>query len=74
MSRTLLDARQTAARTGLAVATLAKRRVNGGGPPFIKLGARVLYEADDVDAWIAAHGKRRSTADTPSAADAPRAA
>ncbi|MBA3522497.1 MAG: DNA-binding protein [Gemmatimonadales bacterium] len=62
-----------AERTNLARATLAKLRVLGGGPPFVKLGAKVLYDADDLDAWIAAKGKRRSTTAAP-APDAPRAA
>ena len=61
----LLDTFQTADRTNLARATLAKLRVIGGGPPFIKLGVKVLYEESDVDAWIAAQGKRRSTSDAP---------
>lgn len=66
----LLSPRDVAERTKLAVATLAKLRVVGGGPPFIKLGARVVYEAGDVDAWIAAKGKRRSTSEA-SAVPAP---
>ena len=64
----LLSPQQVAERTRLAVATLAKLRVVGGGPPFIKLGARVVYDVADVDAWISAKGKRRSTADSPHAA------
>ncbi len=69
----LLDTTQAAERTRLARATLAKLRVFGGGPPFVKLGAKVLYDADDLSAWIATHGKRRSTSDAP-ARDAPRVA
>ena len=69
----LLDTQAAAERVGLARATLAKLRVTGGGPPFIKLGARVLYESADLEAWVAAQGKRRSTSDAP-ARDAPRAA
>ena len=59
----LLDTFQAAERTGLARATLAKLRVTGGGPPFVKLGAKVLYDDADIAAWIAAQGKRRSTSD-----------
>lgn len=61
----LLDTSQAAERTRLARATLAKLRVAGGGPPFLKLGAKVLYDADDLDAWVAAQGKRRSTSEPP---------
>lgn len=70
----LLDTEQAAARCRLARATLAKLRVNGSGPPFVKLGAKVLYDAADLDAWIVGKGKRRSTADDRTAGDAPRAA
>ena len=69
----LLDTLQAAERCKLARATLAKLRVIGGGPPFVKLGAKVLYEAADLEAWIAAQGKRRSPSDAP-VPDAPRAA
>jgi hypothetical protein len=58
----LLDTFQAAERTGLARATLAKLRVVGGGPPFVKLGTKVLYEDSDLAAWITAKGKCTSTA------------
>lgn len=64
----LLDTFQTAERTKLARATLAKLRVIGGGPPFLKLGSKVLYEESDVQAWITSQGKRRSTSDHAAAA------
>jgi hypothetical protein len=41
---------------------LAKWRLTGEGPPYIKLGRRVLYDLADVEAWIAAH-RRRSTSE-----------
>ena len=61
----LLDTREAAQRTRLARATLAKLRVHGTGPRFLKLGAKVLYDEGDLDAWIAAQGRRRSTSDVP---------
>ena len=61
----LLDTFQAADQTKLARATLAKLRVNGGGPPFVKIGAKVLYDGNYLEAWIAAQGKRRSTSDGP---------
>ena len=71
----LLDTEQAAERCKLARATLAKLRVKGDGPPFVKLGAKVLYDEADLAAWIAGKGKRRSTADDGTAgAGAPRAA
>ena len=68
----LLDTTQAAERCKLARATLAKLRVNGGGPLFRKIGSKVLYDDADLTAWIDAQGKRRSTSDA--GAHAPRAA
>lgn len=48
--------------TGLSVSTLNKLRVFGGGPVFLKLGRRVVYEAADLDVWLASK-RRRSTSD-----------
>lgn len=45
---------------GLGVSTLEKLRVSGGGPDFFKLGRRVVYRRDDVNAWLAAK-RRQST-------------
>jgi predicted DNA-binding transcriptional regulator AlpA len=65
----LLDTRETAARAGLAPATLAKLRVRGGGPPFVKLGAKVLYPETELHAWLEALQRRTSTG----GANAPKA-
>jgi hypothetical protein len=59
----LLDTHQAARRCNLARQTLAKLRVTGGGCPFIKLGSKVLYRSDELDAWIQSNGRRRSTSD-----------
>ena len=48
---------------GLAPATLAKLRCVGGGPLFAKLGRAVVYTVADLETWVAAQGKRRSTCD-----------
>jgi hypothetical protein len=40
---------------------MAKLRVVGGGPPFLKMGAKVLYPAAALDAWIAARPVRTRT-------------
>lgn len=47
---------------GLSPATLETLRTRGGGPPFVKLGRRVVYRREDLDAWIAER-LRRSTSD-----------
>lgn len=58
----LLTSRAAAQRLGLSTATLAKWRcVGGDGPPYRKLGSRVFYATDDVEAWVDSHGLRRST-------------
>lgn len=35
----------------IAVRTFNNWRVGGGGPPFLKIGGRVLYRLSDVIAW-----------------------
>jgi hypothetical protein len=32
---------------------LAKKRLTGGGPKFLKIGGTVRYRRADVDAWLA---------------------
>lgn len=57
-----MDTVQAAIYTGLTRSTLAKRRVYGGGPRFIKIGSRVVYDIRDLDAWLQSH-KRGSTSE-----------
>lgn len=57
-----LKTREAADYTGLSPSTLAKMRVYGGGPVFIKVESAVLYDTDDLDEWLRAH-RRRSTSD-----------
>ena len=37
---------------GLAVSTLEKLRVKGGGPLYIKMGRAVRYRMGDLDRWL----------------------
>lgn len=60
--RPRLDSHAAAKYVGLARQTLAKLRTIGGGPKFEKLGTRVVYDPDDLDAWLALR-KRSSTSD-----------
>jgi hypothetical protein len=46
----LLSPRQLAARWGLSEKTLERWRMLGTGPVFLKLGGRVLYRIDEVEA------------------------
>lgn len=52
---TYLSTEEAAQRTKLSRQTLAQLRVRGDGPPFIKVGARVLYPANELEAWLNAH-------------------
>lgn len=52
-----------AAFLSLSTQRLAKMRLFGGGPPFIKVGRSVLYRRQDLDAWLASLS-RHSTSDT----------
>lgn len=53
---------EAAAYCGSSSSTLEKLRLHGGGPVFSKLGRRVVYRIEDLDAWLAAN-RRRSTSD-----------
>ena len=48
----LLSESQVASLTGLSKGTLRTWRCRRKGPPFRKLGSRVVYDADDITAWI----------------------
>jgi Helix-turn-helix domain len=48
----IMDAATAAVFTGLAVATLAKLRCHGGGPPYLKLGRKVVYRRADLANWL----------------------
>jgi predicted DNA-binding transcriptional regulator AlpA len=53
-SETILRTPEAAAYLKLAQPTLEKYRVRGEGPPFVKIGPRVVgYRRTDLDAWLA---------------------
>ena len=41
---------------------LEKLRCSGGGPIYVKMRGRVVYDVSDLDAWVEGM-KRRSTSD-----------
>jgi predicted DNA-binding transcriptional regulator AlpA len=55
-----LDAKGAAQYLGLSTSYLNRLRVDGGSPPYAKLGRRVVYFIDDLDTWLA-DKKRTST-------------
>lgn len=58
----LLTPEHAAARLGVAKQSLAKWRVSGIGPVFVKVGSRVFYRQQDLDAWVETR-LRRSTSE-----------
>lgn len=47
---------------GLSGRTLEKHRTYGTGPAYHKLGGRVVYAIDDLQAWVS-RGAKTSTSD-----------
>ena len=47
---------------GLSASTLAKMRLRGDGPVYLKLSRIVVYDMRDLDAWLTTR-RRRSTSD-----------
>ena len=52
---------QAAPYIGMSRSFLRQSRMNGkrpkrtAGPPFLKIGRKVLYLADDLDDWLLGH-------------------
>lgn len=44
--------------------TLCNKRCSGDGPPFIRVGGRVVYDRADLIAWLS-QNKCRSTSERP---------
>ncbi len=56
-----LDTVNASKYLGFSEKTLAMMRCEGTGPQFIKRG-RIFYFKEDLDAWLNAHGRAKSTA------------
>jgi hypothetical protein len=50
-----------AAFLSLSTQRLAKLRLAGGGPPYVKIGRSVLYRREDLEAWLATHSRRSTS-------------
>lgn len=59
---TLLDTNEAAAYLHISPRTLEGWRVRGGGPVFVKLGRRVLYDEYDLEEFVDS-ARRESTSD-----------
>lgn len=62
----LLRTKEAARFLGISQRTLEKHRTYGTGPVYRKIGGRVLYTVDDLQAWTDI-GARRSTRGTTTA-------
>lgn len=51
LGKKLLRTPEAAEYLGVAPATLAKWRVFGGGPQYVKMGRAVAYDPDVLDEW-----------------------
>jgi len=57
-----LRTKEAARFLGISLRTLEKHRTYGTGPTYRKIGGRVLYAVEDLQAWTAI-GARKSTSD-----------
>lgn len=48
----ILNAEQAAQFLGVSKSTLAKMRLYGRGPVYLKLGRRVAYAREDMMTWL----------------------
>ncbi|MCC0007827.1 MAG: helix-turn-helix domain-containing protein [Hyphomicrobiaceae bacterium] len=64
--RRMLRTNEAAEYCGSSASTFEKLRLFGGGPRYVKLGRRVVYDPADLDEWLAAN-RRTTTSDLGSA-------
>ena len=50
-----LDENRLAERWSISPRTLQRWRQDGKGPPFLKLGGRVMYRVSDIETWENSH-------------------
>lgn len=61
--RTRLSTQEAAQYVGLSRSYLEKKRLTGGGPRYAKLGTRVVYDVNDLDAWVNARMRSHTAED-----------
>jgi hypothetical protein len=59
---TLIPSKEAAARLCVAEGTLANWRVLGKGPTFVRIGGKICYTDEDIQAFIT-NGLRNSTSE-----------
>jgi hypothetical protein len=55
----LLNTTEAARRLRLAPQTLNRWRQEGIGPAYVRVGRKVMYQADQLTAWLTAHRETR---------------
>ena len=62
--RRYISEKEATARYPYSVYWFQRKRWEGGGPPYLKIGNRVMYPVPETDEWFAAHGLRVSTSES----------
>ena len=57
----LFDTFEAASKLKVSRQALAKWRVAGDGPPFIRCGAKILYRRSDIEDWLNARTASSTT-------------
>lgn len=60
----LMTPAQTGQYLSLSEGWLAKLRIYGGGPQYVKLKRRILYRREDLDAWVASQIQSNTSQNT----------
>jgi predicted DNA-binding transcriptional regulator AlpA len=58
----LVQPSELAKMLGVSLSCLAKWRMQGDGPAFLKLGSRIAYRPEAVETWLTER-ERKSTSD-----------
>lgn len=63
--QSLLDEHAVAELIGMSVASLRRWRLLSRGPKFLRVGARVKYRPEDLQAWLASRPVGGANMDPP---------
>jgi predicted DNA-binding transcriptional regulator AlpA len=61
LSNRKLSVRETAAYLCVSKSWLDKRRLDGNGPTYLKLGRRVVYDLSDLESWAASNRRHHTS-------------
>ena len=56
-----LTVKETATYLAVSKSWLDKRRLDGNGPAYLKLGRRVVYDVIDLEHWAASNRRRHTS-------------